>query len=156
MYVRGLRSTTRRQQERHLKVNFRSFSFFSDYSYPLTLSNVGKLYWSWIPWDHSQFRNREISVMHVQSCCFAYITLLFSDVLVVVHVVVKVRNVTNARAPSLGHRLSLFSELSYWFTFIWTQFFLNVFKVPCFIKQPNWSRNKYCDNLKFTVAGDTK
>ena len=61
--------------------------------------------------------------MHVQSCCFAYITLLFSDVLVVVHVVVKVRNVTNARAPSLGHRLSLFSELSYWFTIIWTQFF---------------------------------
>ena len=51
--------------------------------------------------------------MHVQSCCFAYITLLFSDVLVVFHVVVKVRNVTNARAPSLGHRLSLFSELSY-------------------------------------------
>ena len=52
--------------------------------------------------------------MHVQSCCFAYITLLFSDVLVVVHVVdVKVRNVTKAGAPSLGHRLSLFSELSY-------------------------------------------
>ena len=41
--------------------------------------------------------------MHVQSRCFAYITLLFSDVLVVVHVVVKVRNVTNARAPTGYH-----------------------------------------------------
>ena len=31
-----------RQRERRLKVNLRSFSPYSDYSYPLTLSNVGE------------------------------------------------------------------------------------------------------------------
>ena len=29
-------------------MNLRSFSFYSDYSYPLTLSNVGEPSWSWI------------------------------------------------------------------------------------------------------------
>ena len=38
-----------------LKVNLRFFfSLYSDYSYPLTLSNVGEPSWSWISRDHIQ------------------------------------------------------------------------------------------------------
>ena len=42
--------TTRRRQERRLKSEFAFFQFSlcSDYSYPLTLSIVGKPSWSWI------------------------------------------------------------------------------------------------------------
>ena len=36
------------------RANLRSFSPYHDYSYPLTLSNVSELSWSWIPWDHIQ------------------------------------------------------------------------------------------------------
>ena len=36
------------------KENLRSFSLYSDYSYPLTLSNVGEPSWSWISSDHIQ------------------------------------------------------------------------------------------------------
>ena len=36
------------------KENLLSFSLYSDYSYPLTLSNVGEPSWSWISMDHSQ------------------------------------------------------------------------------------------------------
>ena len=34
--------------------NLGSFSLYHDYSYPLTLSNVSELSWSWIPRDHIQ------------------------------------------------------------------------------------------------------
>ena len=34
------------------KLNLRSFSLYSDYSYPLTLSMVGEPSWSWISRDH--------------------------------------------------------------------------------------------------------
>ena len=40
------------ETELALKANLRSFSFYRDYSYLLTLSNVSELSWSWIPWDH--------------------------------------------------------------------------------------------------------
>ena len=36
------------------KVHLRSFSLYSDYSWPLTLSNVGEPSWSWISRDHVQ------------------------------------------------------------------------------------------------------
>ena len=36
------------------KVHLRSFSLYRDYSYPITLSNVGELSWSWISRDHIQ------------------------------------------------------------------------------------------------------
>ena len=36
------------------KVNLRSFSLYSDYSYPLTLSIIGEPSWSWISRDQIQ------------------------------------------------------------------------------------------------------
>ena len=36
------------------KVNLRSFSLYRNYSYTLTLSNVGEHSWSWIPRHHIQ------------------------------------------------------------------------------------------------------
>ena len=36
------------------KVNLRSLSLYHNYSYPLTLSNVGEPSWSWIPRHHIQ------------------------------------------------------------------------------------------------------
>ena len=36
------------------KVNLHYFSLYSDYSWPLTLSNVGEPSWSWISRDHIQ------------------------------------------------------------------------------------------------------
>ena len=41
------------------KVNLRSFSLYRDYSYPLTLSNVGEPAWSWIPRDHIQVQKQK-------------------------------------------------------------------------------------------------
>ena len=40
------------------KVNLRSFSLYSDYSWPLTLSNVGEPSWSWISRDKFKLRKR--------------------------------------------------------------------------------------------------
>ena len=46
------------------KMNLRSFSLDRNYSYPLTLSNVGKPSWSWIPRDHIQIiSEREIKLL---------------------------------------------------------------------------------------------
>ena len=42
-----------------LKVNLRSFCLYRNYSYPLTLSNVGKPSWSWIPKDHIQVQKEK-------------------------------------------------------------------------------------------------
>ena len=41
------------------KENLRSFSLYSDYSYPLTLSNVGEPSWSWISMDNSQAKKEK-------------------------------------------------------------------------------------------------
>ena len=88
------------------KVNSRSLKLHCDYHNSLTLSNVGKLFWSWIlkkfkfrerkrnlssyvqvvdeTWNLAihfvvaQWRQRNVqkSVVHVQSCCFANLNLL--------------------------------------------------------------------------------
>ena len=50
-----LRSNDARATRTSLKkVNLRSFSLYSDYSYPLTLSIVGEPSWSWISRDQIQ------------------------------------------------------------------------------------------------------
>ena len=41
------------------KENLRSFSLYSDYSYPLTLSNVGEPSWTWISMDNSQAKKEK-------------------------------------------------------------------------------------------------
>ena len=41
------------------KVNLRSFSLYRNFSYPLTLSNVGEPSWSWIPRDHIQVQKEK-------------------------------------------------------------------------------------------------
>ena len=43
-----------------LKVNLRPFSLHRNYSYPLTLSNVGEPSWSWIPRDHVQVQKEKL------------------------------------------------------------------------------------------------
>ena len=40
------------------KVNLCSFTLYRNFSYPLTLSNVGEPNWSWIPIDISKFQKR--------------------------------------------------------------------------------------------------
>ena len=40
------------------KVNLSSFTLYRDFSYPLSLSNVGEPNWSWIPIDISKFQKR--------------------------------------------------------------------------------------------------
>ena len=47
-------TTRRRRERRSKKVYLRSFSLYRDYSYPITLSNVGEPSWSWISRDHIQ------------------------------------------------------------------------------------------------------
>ena len=43
------------------KVNLRSFSLHRNYSYPLTLSNVGEPSWSWILGDHMQVQKEKLN-----------------------------------------------------------------------------------------------
>ena len=43
------------------KVNLRSFSLHRNYSYPLTLSNVGEPSWSWILRDHMQVQKEKLN-----------------------------------------------------------------------------------------------
>ena len=40
-------------------MNLRSFSLYRNYSYPLTLSKVGELSWSWIPREHIQVQKQK-------------------------------------------------------------------------------------------------
>ena len=42
-------------------MNLRSFSLHRNYSYPLTLSNLGKPSWSWILWDHIQVQKEKLN-----------------------------------------------------------------------------------------------
>ena len=90
-------------------MNLRSFSPYSDYSYPLTLSNVGEPPWSWISRNHSQGSKREIKF---RRCLF---TSSFNRKIRHLHVVVVQKQERNVQKSVMHVRSCCFAYQTNWF-----------------------------------------